>query len=175
MLQTFHCEHVLEELGDLGRYQKTLITGVLVPLAIVAAIQSSTLYDFISLINEICIYFIFIFNSITTKFRHNEMVPDHWCHVPVLANFSYGEQHRLIRPRLKTDLDLHQKYQLSQCEMYDIDYQQAIVGLDVMAAIRSNSNESSIPIGTVVPTKPCSNGWMFDRIEHRDSAAMHVS
>ncbi|KAJ6224280.1 hypothetical protein RDWZM_002825 [Blomia tropicalis] len=147
MLQTFHCEHVLEELGDLGRYQKTLITGVLVPLAIVAAIQSSTL--------------------------HNEMVPDHWCHVPVLANFSYGEQHRLIRPRLKTDLDLHQKYQLSQCEMYDIDYQQAIVGLDVMAAIRSNSNESSIPIGTVVPTKPCSNGWMFDRIEHRDSAAMH--
>src|SRR5699024_917000 len=106
MLQKFHCEHVLEELGGCHRYQKVLVTCVLLPLAMLAAFQSSTLY--------------------------NELLPDHWCHVHALDNFSYGEQHRLIRPRLKTDLHNQRTGQLSQCEMYDIDYEEVISGLEVV-------------------------------------------
>lgn len=89
-----------------------------------------------------------------------------------LANFSYGEQHRLIRPRLKTDLDYHRSGQLSQCEMYDIDYVEVISGLEVV--VKSGNNESSIPV-IPIPTKACTSGWVFDQDQYRQSAAMHVS
>lgn len=43
MLQKFHCEHVLEELGNCGYYQKLLIAGFLIPFAVLVALQSNTL------------------------------------------------------------------------------------------------------------------------------------
>lgn len=148
MLQKFHCEHVLEELGGCGRYQKLLLSCVLFPLAILAAIQSSTLY--------------------------NELLPDHWCQVKVLLNFSYGEQHRLIRPRLKTDLDFRQRRgTLSNCEMYDIDYDEVVTGLVVV--VKSGNNESNIPVVPNIPTKKCTSGWVYNQEQYRQSAAMQVS
>ena len=105
---------------------------------------------------------------------HNELIPDHWCLVDALANFSYGEQHRMIRPRLKTDFDDHRTGQLSQCEMYDIDYGEVIFGLEVV--LKSGNNESSSAITTMpIPTKGCPDGWMYNRKQYRESAAMHVS
>jgi hypothetical protein len=107
---------------------------------------------------------------------YNELVPDHWCHVPALANFSYGEQHRLIRPRVKTDLHMHQSVHLSQCEMNDINYAEVISGLEVV--VKDVNNESVIASSSniPIPTKRCgTNGWMYNREQYRASAAMQVS
>lgn len=50
MLQKFHCENVLKELNDFGQYQKFLLFGFIMPLAILAAFQSS--YMFVSEFNN---------------------------------------------------------------------------------------------------------------------------
>lgn len=123
------------------------------------------------------------------------MIPDHWCRVDLLVNFSYGEQSRFIRPRLKSlddagnnvDLDdsnvpmdnlnnadhhhlengFNQK-RLSNCEMFDIDYQEVINGLNL-----PNRKNRSI----VIPIKRCSreSGWVYDRNQFKENAAMFVS
>lgn len=151
MLQKFHCEHVLDELGGCGRYQKLLMSCVIFPLAILAALESSTMY--------------------------NELLPDHWCQVKALLNFSYGEQHRLIRPRLgKAHLDARQggAVQLSNCDMYDIDYDEVSTGLVVV--VKSGHNESTnIPAVVPIPTRECNTGWVYNQQQYRQSAAMHVS
>lgn len=101
---------------------------------------------------------------------HNELVPDHWCRVALLENFSYGEQHRLIRPLVKSSVDGHDQYRypvaLSKCELYDIDYGEVVSGLQV-----KNKNGSV----KAVPTAKCNDGWVYNRLVYEDSAAMHVS
>ncbi|KAF7494092.1 Solute carrier family 22 member 1 [Sarcoptes scabiei] len=166
MFQKFHCEHVLYELNDFDCYQKTLIFGFILPMVILIAFQSNFVY--------------------------NIMIPDHWCRVDLLVNFSYGEQSRFIRPRLKSlddagnnvDLDdsnvpmdnlnnadhhhlengFNQK-RLSNCEMFDIDYQEVINGLNL-----PNRKNRSI----VIPIKRCSreSGWVYDRNQFKENAAM---
>ncbi|XP_027197691.2 solute carrier family 22 member 2-like isoform X1 [Dermatophagoides pteronyssinus] len=158
MLQKFHCENVLKELNDFGQYQKFLLFGFIMPLAILAAFQSSYIY--------------------------NEFVPDHWCRVDLLVNFSYGEQNRLIRPRLKYNDDDNNGQEtlklISNCEMYDINYRQVLTGLEIPKQNSSSSSStlsSSSSSSVFIPIKKCSpiSGWVYNRNQFRENAAMHYN
>nr|XP_046912359.1 organic cation transporter 1-like [Dermatophagoides farinae] len=178
MLQKFHCEHVLKELNDFGQYQKLLLFGFIMPLAILTAFQSSYIY--------------------------NEFVPDHWCRVDLLVNFSYGEQHRLIRPRLKYNNDENNNNnngggeeiskRMSNCEMYDINYHQVLTGLEIpkqnssslssssssLSSLSSSSSSSSSALSSstvFIPIKKCSpiNGWVYNKNQFQENAAMHYN
>lgn len=100
-------------------------------------------------------------------FRYNELVPDHWCRVELLANFSYGEQHRLIRPKFKSFKAGYEQISFSNCEMFDINYEKVV-----------NDGQLMLPnVTRFVPIKKCSpeDGFVYDQNVFQENAAMHVS
>lgn len=98
-------------------------------------------------------------------------MPDHWCRVGYLVNFSHGEQHRLIRPPVPALITGDQAPEkLSQCEMYDIDYALVVSQLEV-DQFEEAENGSNI----YVPSRKCSDGWVYDYHVYADSAAMEVT
>lgn len=100
-----------------------------------------------------------------------------------MVNFSYGEQNRLIRPRLKYNDDDNNGQEtlklISNCEMYDINYRQVLTGLEIPKQNSSSSSStlSSSSSSVFIPIKKCSpiSGWVYNRNQFRENAAMHVS
>jgi len=85
--------------------------------------------------------------------------PDHWCFVPQLANLSHEQQHHLICPStIVQGLPSN-----DSCRMYDIDY-------DIVA------NTTSLPINdsSLLKTKQCDNGWVYDKSIFEETATTKV-
>ncbi|CAG2107370.1 unnamed protein product [Medioppia subpectinata] len=98
--------------------------------------------------------------------NHLKLVPDHWCRVNELSNFSYGEQHRFVRPVVRpsnTSADVVR----DSCHMFDIDYKQ------VLNDLRLPPVNESIKCHKKLAVKTCADGWVYDTGYYWDSFAMH--
>jgi len=78
-----------------------------------------------------------------------------------MINFSFGEQHRFIRPVLINE----SKSVMESCLMFDIDYKEVARNLRL-----PQTNKTSKKLNV----KSCDNGWIYDRTHYWDSAVMHV-
>ncbi|XP_054157351.1 organic cation/carnitine transporter 2-like [Oppia nitens] len=136
-------EDIIEEVGGFGRYQKCLV-ALLIPVSIVSAFHHNII--------------------------HFKLMPDHWCAVPELANFSHGEQHRLIRPVViqatNSGINGHQQRAVRDtCLMFDIDYQQVLNELRLPPVNQTKCHKK-------LSVKPCNRGWLYDRSQYWDSFVM---
>lgn len=135
-------EDVLSRVGDFERYQKLLILSMLLPATIWSSLLSRDV-DYLFL------------------------VPDHWCRVAALANFSHGEQKRLIRPAPN-----------ATCLMFDVDYDfvSAHLVLPPPTAPPKVKNVLSPERVLVdgVPVKACDQGWLYDGAQLGETAATEV-
>ena len=124
-------EDVLSQVGDFGKYQKIFVLLFLMPTAAI-----NILYDFMFMM----------------------YTPDHWCYVPELANLTYEQQSKLIRPHiLDQGIDVKDK-----CNMFDIDY--SVVSRTLRLPDHA-SNHS---------TKPCEFGWVYDKSVFVETATTKV-
>ncbi|CAG2175528.1 unnamed protein product [Oppiella nova] len=99
---------------------------------------------------------------------HLKLVPDHWCAVQELANFSHGEQHRFVRPVVRHSNNTDDVVRDS-CHMFDVDYRQVLNDLrlpQVNASVKCHKSKLSV--------KKCSDGWVYDRSYYWDSFSMHI-
>ena len=73
--------------------------------------------------------------------------PDHWCHVPAVSHLSREVQRQLIQPKtVEQGLASYDK-----CYMYDIDY-----------TLVANSTLLPFNDTSLLKTKQCDNGWLYD-------------
>lgn len=120
-------EDILLEVGDRGKYQKSLIILFLLPSATLLPWFSMNVLFMVS-------------------------VPEHWCNVPEVAmsNLTIEQQRQLISPPSDP-----------KCSMYDINY------TDYLTAGHYNVSEDTT-------TRPCNNGWNYDRTYYESTAATKV-
>lgn len=123
---------ILKLVGDDGPFQRHLLYFLFAPLALV-----------MGLIIHSSVFMVY--------------TPDHWCHVPQLADKPLEIQKELIRPLIIK----HNKY--DSCHMYDIDYDQ------VSKSLRLPDNKTDLL------TKKCDNGWVYDKSDFTETAATKVS
>lgn len=120
-------EDILLEVGDSGKYQKSLILFFLIPSATLLPWFSMNVLFMVS-------------------------VPEHWCNVPEVAksNLTIDQQRLLISPPDNP-----------KCYMYDINYTDYLV-----SGIYNVRNDTT--------TRPCNNGWDYDRTNYESTAATEV-
>ncbi|CAL1269584.1 unnamed protein product [Larinioides sclopetarius] len=116
-------EDILHQVGGYGRFQRNLTLFFLIPVSCALP----------------CFWMNFIFMV---------SVPEHWCYVPELSNFTMAQKRMLISPPNNPS-----------CTMYNMNYSQV---LDVESFI-ATSNFSDI-------ITPCVSGWEYDKTNYDKTA-----
>ncbi|XP_054162178.1 carcinine transporter-like [Oppia nitens] len=100
------------------------------------------------------------FYAITAIFMIS--TPKHWCNVNQLANRTIDEQISLISPAV---IDPYYGTEThDSCNMYDIDYNYFVTNEANISTYKSAMNIS------VLPVKPCSDGWSYDHYFYDNNA-----
>lgn len=85
--------------------------------------------------------------------------PDHWCFVPELSNMSLQEQQQFIRP----DTIIQGLPAKDNCLMFDVNY------TSVAQTFELPYNDTNL-----IPTKSCTNGWVYDKSVFLETATTKV-
>lgn len=147
-------EEILNKVGNYGKYQRRLFYLMLLP------------YSFLASWFHILPYFMI-------------SSPDHWCKVPVLEKFSQATQSQIIRP---IETDVYGRNKSSNCQMWDLDYESLLKNqFNSFSTSFHESNETSIIeffkpyLKHVVATRPCNQGWVFDKSDYDETLVTNVS